>query len=35
MDSVQNWCLDNGMKLNLSKTTIISFTRKTNSIYFN
>jgi hypothetical protein len=23
------------MKLNLSKTTIISFTRKTNSIYFN
>jgi hypothetical protein len=34
-DSVQNWCLDNGMKLNLSKTTIISFARKTNSIYFN
>jgi hypothetical protein len=32
---MQNWCLDNGMKLNLSKTTIISFTRKTNSIYFN
>jgi hypothetical protein len=25
IDSVQNWCLDNGMKLNLSKTTIISF----------
>jgi hypothetical protein len=35
IDSVQNWCLDNGMKLNLSKTNIISFTRKTNSIYFN
>jgi hypothetical protein len=35
IDSVQNWCLDNGMILNLSKTTIISFTRKTNSIYFN
>jgi hypothetical protein len=32
---VQNWCLHNSMKLNLSKTTIISFTRKTNSIYFN
>jgi hypothetical protein len=32
IDSVQNWCLDNGMKLNLSKTTVISFTRKTNSI---
>jgi hypothetical protein len=35
IDSVQNWCLNNGMKLNLSKTTIISFTCKTNSIYFN
>jgi hypothetical protein len=35
IDSVQNWCLDNGMKLSLSKTAIISFTRKTNSIYFN
>jgi hypothetical protein len=35
IDSVQNWCLDNGMRLNLSKTTIISFTLKTNSIYFN
>jgi hypothetical protein len=34
IDSVQNWCLNNGMKLNFSKTTI-SFTRKTNSIYFN
>jgi hypothetical protein len=34
IDSVQNWCLDNGMKLNLSKTTIIYFTRKTDSIYF-
>jgi hypothetical protein len=33
IDSVQNWWLDNGMKLNSSKTTIISFTRKTNSIY--
>jgi hypothetical protein len=32
-DSVQNWCLVNGMKLTLGKT--ISFTRKTNFIYFN
>jgi hypothetical protein len=23
IDSVQNWCLNNGVKLNLSKTTII------------
>jgi hypothetical protein len=35
INSVQNWCLNSGMKLNLSKTTIISFIRKTNSIYFN
>jgi hypothetical protein len=35
IDSVQNWCFDNGMKLNLSKTTIISFTPKINRIYFN
>jgi hypothetical protein len=35
IDSVQNWCLNNDMKLNLSKTTVICFTRKTNSIYFN
>jgi hypothetical protein len=33
--SVQNWCLNNDMKLNLSKTTIIYFTRMTDSIYFN
>jgi hypothetical protein len=35
IDSVQNWCLDNSMKLNLGNTTIISFTRKPNSICFN
>jgi hypothetical protein len=35
IDSVQNKCLNNGMKLNLSKTTIMSLTYKTNSIYFN
>jgi hypothetical protein len=33
--SVRYWCLVNGMKINLGKTTIISFIRKTNSIYFN
>jgi hypothetical protein len=32
---VRNWCLDNGMKLSIRKNTIISFTRKTNNIYFN
>jgi hypothetical protein len=31
---VHNWCLVNGMIINLGKTTIISFSRKTNSIYF-
>jgi hypothetical protein len=35
INSVYNWCLVNGMKINLGKTTIISFSRKTNSIYFN
>jgi hypothetical protein len=30
IDSVQNWCLNNGMKLSSSKTTIMYFTRKTN-----
>jgi hypothetical protein len=31
---VQNWCLDNGTKLDISKTTIIFFTRKINSNNF-
>jgi hypothetical protein len=35
INSVHYWCLLNGMKINLGKTTIISFSRKTNSIYFN
>jgi hypothetical protein len=35
INSVRNWCLVNGMKINLGKITIISFSRKTNSIYFN
>jgi hypothetical protein len=34
-NSVHNWCLVNGMKINLVKTTIISSSRKRNSIYFN
>jgi hypothetical protein len=33
--SVHNWRLVNGMKSNIVKTTIISFSSKTNSIYFN
>jgi hypothetical protein len=33
--SVHNWCLVNSMKINLGKTTIISFSCKTNRIYFN
>jgi hypothetical protein len=35
INSVHNWCLANGMKMNIGKTTIISFSRKTNSILFN
>jgi hypothetical protein len=35
INSVHNWCLVNGMKINTGKTTIISFTRKTNNIVFN
>jgi hypothetical protein len=35
INSVHNWCLVNGMKINLGKTAIISFSRETNSIYFN
>jgi hypothetical protein len=35
INSVHNWCLVNGMKINISKTTIIYFTRKTNNIGFN
>jgi hypothetical protein len=28
INSVHNWCLANGMKINIGKTTIISFSRK-------
>jgi hypothetical protein len=34
IDAVQQWCSENGMELNIQKTKIISFTRKTNSIHF-
>jgi hypothetical protein len=32
---VQNWCFENGMTLNVGKTTIISFTHKTVGFHFN
>jgi hypothetical protein len=33
--SVQHWCAENHMELNVQKTRIISFTLKTNSVHFN
>jgi retron-type reverse transcriptase len=33
--SVQHWCAENHMELNIQKTKTISFTRKTNSVHFN
>jgi hypothetical protein len=35
INSVHNWCLANGMEINIGKTAIISFSRKSNSILFN
>jgi hypothetical protein len=35
VDSVQKWCIGNYMKINTSKTSMISFIRKTSSIHFN
>jgi hypothetical protein len=37
INSMQNWCFENGMTLNVGKTTstIISFTRKTVGFHFN
>jgi hypothetical protein len=35
INSVQNWCFGNAMTLNVGKTTIISFTRKTVGLHFN
>jgi hypothetical protein len=35
IDSVQKWCIENYMKINIFKTDMISFTRKSNSIHFN
>jgi hypothetical protein len=34
-DAVQQWGSENGMELNIQKTKIISFKRKTNSVHFN
>jgi hypothetical protein len=34
IDAVRQWCSENGMELNIQKTKIISFTRKTKSINF-
>jgi hypothetical protein len=34
IDSVQSWCTANFMKLNISKTRVISFSRKTNTLFF-
>jgi hypothetical protein len=34
INSVQNWHLDNDMKLDICETTVISFTRKSSSIRF-
>jgi hypothetical protein len=31
IDAVQQWYGENGMELNIQKTKILSFTRKTNS----
>jgi hypothetical protein len=35
IDSVQSWCFENDIILNVGKTTVISFTRKSVSIDFN
>jgi hypothetical protein len=35
INSVQNWCFENGMTLTVGKTTIISLTRKTVGFHFN
>jgi hypothetical protein len=34
IDSVQGWCTANFMKLNISKTRVISFSRKTNTMIY-
>jgi hypothetical protein len=34
IDSVQSWCTANFMKLNISKTRVISFSRKINTLLF-
>jgi hypothetical protein len=32
--AVQQWCSENCMELNIQKTKLISFTRKSNSVHF-
>ncbi|PNF20040.1 hypothetical protein B7P43_G05817 [Cryptotermes secundus] len=34
VNSIQGWCIANCMKLNISKTKVISFTRKTNLLIY-
>jgi hypothetical protein len=34
IDSIYKWCIEDYMKINIFKTNMISFTRKTNSIHF-
>jgi hypothetical protein len=34
IDSTQGWCIANCMKLNISKTKVISFSRKTNVLIY-
>jgi hypothetical protein len=35
IDSVQKWCIENYLKINIFKTNTISFTGETNIIHFN
>jgi hypothetical protein len=35
INSVQNWCIANHIKINAGKTSVISFFRKTNMFTFN
>jgi hypothetical protein len=34
IEHIQGWCTANLMKLNISKTRVIAFTRKTNILYY-
>jgi hypothetical protein len=35
IDSLQKWCAENCVQINIFKANINSFTRKTNSVHFN